>query len=119
MALVKSIAGPTVQGVVQNHARYQLVQIVAELARQSNRQGQQASGLWGQIMAVGVGGADHKGHAVQRIGFQAEQGQERVKGAQIADMGIKLIDDPSMTDEQIAFVFISIGEMTQILSKPI
>jgi hypothetical protein len=58
--------------------------VVAEHPRQADRDGEEPRGLRREVLAVGVGGADHRDEPLERLGRMAEAAEHGVEGAKRA-----------------------------------
>ena len=64
MALVKTIARPAVERVIEAHSGLKLLQIIAVHPRQSDRDRQEPGGLRAVLVLIAVGGAHDFGETV-------------------------------------------------------
>ena len=81
-----AVPRPSVERIIYHHANLQLLQIIAELPRQTDRNRQQTRGLRCKVMAVGICRTHDKRQTVQRLGGQPELGDQRVKRAGLTAM---------------------------------
>ena len=86
MRLLGGIPAPAVEGVVEQHACLELLEVVAEHARKAERGREEAGRLRREIEPRGVGGAHDRRQTVERRAGEAERLDHRVEGAALALM---------------------------------
>ncbi len=72
MGFVDCVAAPTVKGIIQRQAGFELREIVGVHSRQSQRCGQQASGLRREIETPGISAPDNRSKAQKRLDRKAK-----------------------------------------------
>jgi hypothetical protein len=83
---VARLTSPSVEGVIESHARFKLLEIVRIHARQCERGGEQPRGLWREIEAGRVSAANEGGKAHQGRGCESELLDHDLESAFIAAM---------------------------------
>ena len=86
MRFVAGVTRPTIEGVIERHARCELLKIVGIHARQAERGGKKSRRFRRKIKPVGVRGPDDGGEFRERRGFKPKLIEYRVKRAALAAM---------------------------------
>lgn len=89
VSLRLEVSAPPVERVVDDHPIAQHLVVIREIGRETKRDGEQPSGLWGQVMSRGVGTADDLGEMLQgRIGepILVQKGIEGAKFTDVAEL---------------------------------
>ncbi len=86
MRLLDRVAAPSIERIVEKEAGVELLEIVAEHARQAERGREKARRLRRQIEAGGVGSPHDERQPLQCLGLEAELLDHRIEGAAVATM---------------------------------
>ena len=84
MRFLARVASPAIEGVIERHARRELLEIVGVHARQSERGGEQPGRFGRKIEARGVGASDDRRKLRERLGSKSQFVEHRVERAELA-----------------------------------
>src|SRR6185369_6437997 len=86
MRFAARMTAPSIQRIVDHHAVFQHLVVVAIQVRQPERNRQQPWGLWRQVGPRRIGASHDNGELGERRIIEAILAQERIETAQLADM---------------------------------